>query len=69
LVADHPNCSVIPIYDLYVKDGQAFVLDGKDVNYLDDDHLTFHGAQLAQRRIERAVTAALQSGPSPSGKD
>ena len=60
LAATHPNVSVIPTFDLYDHGTQTRVLDGKQVVYMDDDHLTFYGASLAEGRIEQAIAEALK---------
>lgn len=64
LAATHPNITVISTFDLYAHDGaggtQTRVLDGKQVVYMDDDHLTFYGASLAESRIEQAIADALK---------
>jgi peptidoglycan/LPS O-acetylase OafA/YrhL len=61
IAASHPNCSVVPIFDLYDKDGQTLALDGRKSVYMDDDHLTYQGASLAQSRIEQAIARILSS--------
>ncbi|MCA9142502.1 MAG: acyltransferase [Planctomycetaceae bacterium] len=62
----YPNCGYIPIYDLYLQSSQAIVLDGRDVVYLDDDHLTDYGTQLSAKRIEREIATALEATSTAS---
>jgi hypothetical protein len=61
------NFGCIPIYDLFAKDSKALVLDGKNVVYVDDDHLTTYGARLACPRIEQAISDALRRAKPASG--
>ena len=49
----------IPIADLFMAETGVWVYDGANVLYLDDDHLTEYGAQLARDRWRRAWRAAL----------
>jgi peptidoglycan/LPS O-acetylase OafA/YrhL len=60
LAAEFPSCEVVPVSDLYARDSEVLVLVGKDVVYLDDDHLTDFGTELAANRIEKAIAEALQ---------
>jgi hypothetical protein len=53
------SISYIPTFDLFVKESDALVLDGKNVMYVDDDHLTTYGARLARPRIEDAISEEL----------
>jgi peptidoglycan/LPS O-acetylase OafA/YrhL len=57
------NCEYLPIYDLYAVDSQALLLDGKNVVYVDDDHLTTYGARLAVPLIERTISRILAEPP------
>ena len=55
LAKRYRNVTVMPTYDLYAGGAtghEALVLDGKNVVYMDDDHLTDYGAQLAAPRFE-----------------
>ena len=61
LAAKHRNCGFIPINDLYEEESGVLVLDGKNVVFVDDDHLTTYGAQIAVPRIEKAIAETLQS--------
>ncbi|MDB5328034.1 MAG: hypothetical protein JWM57_3603 [Phycisphaerales bacterium] len=60
LAATHPNVTIVPTFDLYDHGTQTRVLDGKQVVYMDDDHLTFYGASLAEGRIEQAIADAMK---------
>jgi len=57
----YKNCDFIPTYDLFYKDSQALVLDGKNVVYLDDDHLVSYGTRLAMPRLEKSIISALKN--------
>ncbi len=59
LAAEFPGCKVVPVSDLYARDSQVLVLVGRNVLYLDDDHLTDFGTELAAGRIKEAITDAL----------
>lgn len=48
-------CELIQVADLFIKDDQGWVLDGKDVLYIDDDHLSYAGAYKARGRIKSAL--------------
>lgn len=61
LSASHPRVTYVPTYDLYIRDNDTLVLDGKEVLYVDNDHLTTFGARLAVPRIEKAISEALDS--------
>ena len=50
----------LPTYDLYGINGQAVVSVGRDVVYLDDNHLVAFGSHLAAGRIERAIEGILE---------
>jgi peptidoglycan/LPS O-acetylase OafA/YrhL len=66
LAAEFHRCEVVPVSDLYARDCEVLVLDGKDVLYLDDDHLTDRGTELAAGRIERAIAGAMPARNEPS---
>lgn len=60
------NVTVMPTHDLYAggADGhEVLVLDGKNVVYLDDDHLTDYGAQLAAPRFEAIISDLVPAEP------
>jgi hypothetical protein len=59
-VALHPDCAILPLYDLYARGDQALVLDGREVIYLDDDHLTTDGTLFALPRITACLAEALE---------
>ncbi|MCO6044222.1 acyltransferase [Aeoliella sp. ICT_H6.2] len=60
LVAKYPNCKCIPVHDVYREHSTALVLDGKDLVYVDDDHLTTFGSRLALPQLQRSITEALR---------
>lgn len=59
LAVKHKNVDYIPVYDLFVKESQVLILDGRNIVYVDDDHLTTYGAQIAVPRIEQAISKAM----------
>ena len=66
LAKRYRNVTVMPTYDLYAggADGhEALVLDGKNLVYFDDDHLTDYGAQLAAPRVEAIISDLVPSEP------
>jgi len=59
----YKNIDVIPTYDLYIQNDQndkSVALDGKNVIYVDDDHITTAGSMLATSRIEESLKKALK---------
>lgn len=54
------KCGVIPVHDIYYKQGKTLVLEGRDVVYLDYLHLSEYGAQLSSGRIENAILNVLE---------
>jgi peptidoglycan/LPS O-acetylase OafA/YrhL len=66
LAKRYRNVTVMPTHDLYTggADGhEALVLDGKNVVYFDDDHLTDYGAQLAAPRFEAVISDLVPAEP------
>jgi peptidoglycan/LPS O-acetylase OafA/YrhL len=66
LAKRYRNVTVMPTYDLYAGDAdvhEALVLDGKNVVYMDDDHLTHYGAQLAAPRFEAIISDLVPAEP------
>jgi len=66
LAKRYRNVTVMPTYDLYAggADGhETLALDGKDMVYFDDDHLTDYGAQLAAPRFEAIISDLVPSEP------
>jgi hypothetical protein len=59
LADEYPGCSYLPVKDIYVNAfGQAWVLDGADVLYIDDDHLSQSGTRKAKARLRRQLLDA-----------
>ena len=52
-------CTTVAISDIYVVDEKAWVLDSKDVLYMDDDHLSYFGTLKAKNRIASALKQLL----------
>ena len=71
LANTYSNAVVVPMFDLYqAEDGGALVLDGRETVFLDDDHLTEHGASLGIHRIRQALAEVFaSSGDSPERAD
>jgi peptidoglycan/LPS O-acetylase OafA/YrhL len=66
LAKRYRNITVMPTYDLYVggADGrEVLVLDGKNMVYLDDHHLTDYGAQIAAPRFEAIISELVPAQP------
>lgn len=57
----YPNCTVVPLHSLYSQGDKALLIDGDQMVYVDDDHLTTYGASLAIPLIQEAVIDALKS--------
>jgi peptidoglycan/LPS O-acetylase OafA/YrhL len=55
LAATHDRVDVVSVHDLYSQGAETLVLDGKNVVYLDNDHLTTYGSQLGTDRIEQQI--------------
>ncbi|MES2982662.1 MAG: acyltransferase family protein [Verrucomicrobiota bacterium] len=56
---DRPNFSFLPTADLFASDIGAKVASDRHVYYLDDDHLTDEGAEVAKVRIKSAIQNIL----------
>ena len=59
LAKRYRNVTVMPTHDLYAGNAdvhEALVLDGKNMLYMDDDHLNDYGAQLAAPRFEAVIS-------------
>ena len=53
--------SIVEIADIFLsKEGLVWVMDGKEVLYRDDDHLTHAGALRAKDRLEKAIAGYFQ---------
>jgi peptidoglycan/LPS O-acetylase OafA/YrhL len=66
LAKRYRNVTVMPTYDLYAggADGhESLVLDGKNVVYIDDNHLADYGAQLATRRFDAIISDLVPAEP------
>lgn len=56
----HEFCSIVPTADIFLSDlGEVFVLEGRDVLYIDDDHVTQFGAEKARQRICDSVKSSI----------
>lgn len=63
LAARFPNCRVVPTADLYESEGKGLLLNGLQILYRDNDHLSDWGAQLAESRIEKMILEGLAELP------
>lgn len=54
------DVKLIPVYHNYLRDHKGLLVDGRDCLYVDDDHLTSHGAMHAFSLIEAAVTGEIK---------
>lgn len=48
-------CEVIPVADMFIKDDEGLVLEGKNVLYIDDDHLSYAGANRVRGRMQSVL--------------
>lgn len=66
LAQRYSTVTVMPTSDLYT-DGddprRALVLDGRKMVYLDDNHLTDHGARMAEQRFEAIIDQFVPKMP------
>ena len=58
----HPNCHTVNISDIYL-DGtnKVKVLDGSEILYIDDDHLSLAGAFYAKTRLSDAIVKLVSN--------
>jgi len=54
-----PRFSFLPTADLFATDRGAIVASGKKIFYVDDDHLTDEGAEVARERIREGIQNIL----------
>ena len=46
-------CKILPTRDIFLNNNKDWVIDGSDVLYIDDDHLSFNGSlKVKQRMLE-----------------
>jgi peptidoglycan/LPS O-acetylase OafA/YrhL len=58
-----PNVDLVLIADLYMENGMAAAIKGRDVLYIDDDHLSEAGAGIAKPRLKSAIVRSLSLSP------
>lgn len=63
VVAGCTFCHVVRVRDLYEQGDRVKVIERSQVLYIDDDHLSYAGAQRAEDRLKRAIASALQQAP------
>lgn len=51
IAEDNAHCDYIQIADMFMNKNEVWVLDGFDVLYIDDDHLSYSGALKAKNRL------------------
>ncbi|MEZ6032432.1 MAG: SGNH hydrolase domain-containing protein [Planctomycetaceae bacterium] len=61
LAHSYKNCRILPTYDLYARGTQALCLDGRNVVYADDDHLSTYGTMMAAERLEAMIAEIMKS--------
>jgi hypothetical protein len=54
-----PNFSFLPTADLFATERGAIVASRKEIFYVDDDHLTDEGAEVARKRIKEGIQNIL----------
>lgn len=59
LLSEFPFVSIVPTYDLFSMDDKAAIMDGNEILYFDDDHLSEFGTGLARARMESAIKKAM----------
>ena len=59
LAAAHAHATLVETFDIYASEHGFLVLDGRAPIYLDDDHLSTHGANLARPRLKASILDAL----------
>lgn len=61
LASRYDKCEFVPLADIYMaNDSEAWVLDGTQLLYADDDHLSVKGTYLAESRIKRKIQEMLE---------
>ena len=64
LISANAHCTLADVRDLYLRDRERVrVLDGTQVLYIDDDHLSQAGAELAKARLKEALIKLLRERP------
>lgn len=62
LAAEYPFCRVVEVEDIFARNSgtEAWVLEGKSPLYIDDDHLSQHGALKLKGRLRSEIGALLR---------
>jgi peptidoglycan/LPS O-acetylase OafA/YrhL len=60
LIGLHNNVKLISVYQHFLHDNEGLLVDGRECLYVDDDHLTSHGAMHAFSLIEAAVNGEIK---------
>jgi hypothetical protein len=57
LAREYPFCSILKTYDYYAPDDKnAFIIDGRNILYIDNHHLTTAGTFLVRSRFVQALS-------------
>lgn len=59
IASAYTNVYLLPTYDIYGDGNEAWVAEGRNVLYLDDDHLLAHGALKIVPRLRDKIEALL----------
>ena len=60
LAARHSNCSVVPLAELYLRGQEVFMVDGRQVLYIDGDHISDQATQFAVPALRDAIAEHLR---------
>ncbi len=55
----YAHCEVLPIKDLFNNNAKTLVLNGMDVLYIDDDHLSHRGTLIVKERLKTIIKKNL----------
>ncbi len=58
---EYDRCEIVPTYNLYVQDDETLFIDGDQIIYADDDHLTTFGAGLSSNRFREALKSHIDT--------
>lgn len=66
LISTNTHCSLVSVRDLYLHNRERVrVLEGTQVIYIDDDHLSQAGAERASARLKEGLIRLLGARPQP----
>lgn len=61
LADSYKNCRILHTHDLYSRGTQTLCLDGRNVVYADDDHLSTYGTMMAAERLATMIAEIMTS--------